>query len=227
MRRALATRDMVRATAVSALVLGLGAGCSGVRYTEAFTPQGEFSSIRLLVDQGNIELSAGDTVWVERTVRAAEGTLSLSHEVVDGVLIMEARCTTPIPCPVDTVLQAPAGMPVSVELGAGELWAGGLADLDLQVGEGVVEVDLDGSLRAQVAQGALRAHLAGGSLADLAVGSGDLELRLDPVDWSLDLSAEEVELRGLSDIEGAKGQVRAMAPGGRILVGTGGEIASR
>lgn len=201
--------------------------CDSARYTEAFTPEGDYQAVSLRVDHGDVELVAGEGVWVERTVRAAEGTLELSHDIVDGVLVLQARCTTPIPCAVDTVLQIPEGLPVSVELGSGSVWASGIAELDVQVGEGNLEVDLDGSLQAHVARGALVAVLSAGSRADLAVGSGDLSLGLEGGPWDLELQGRRVSVEGVVQVEGAEGRVSALAPGGQLVVLPAGDLSRR
>lgn len=212
------------------LVLGgvlATSACDSARYTEAFTPEGDYQAVSLQVDHGDVELVAGEGVWVERTVRAAEGTLELTHDIVDGVLVLEARCTTPIPCAVDTVLQVPEGLPVSVELGSGSVWASGIAELDLQVGEGSIEADVDGSVQAHVARGSLTVSLSAGSQADLAVGSGDLSLGLEAVAWDLDLQGRTVKVDGVQQAEGAESRVSALAPGGRLIVAPAAGISRR
>ena len=110
-------------------------GCETARYTEAFEPTGEITRVVIRSDSGAVELVSGSELRVERTIRAPEGALSLSHQVElndDGsgeTLVLEARCTPLIPCAVDMRVEVPAGIPVEVTLGTGDVWASDISAL--------------------------------------------------------------------------------------------------
>ncbi len=205
----------------STVILALGAvvmasGCSTVRYTEAFTPTGHIEAVVVRVDQGTVDVRSGEQVWVERTVRAPEGTLELNHDLVDGVLTIEARCTTPIPCAVDTELVLPYDMPLSVDLGEGRVWTSGLTKVDVQLGVGEAELNGASALYVQVGQGSVRASVASGAQARLAVGSGDLAVQVPGAVWDVQLSARDTLVEGVDHTPGAAGSLELTAPGGTV-----------
>ena len=213
-RRAHSTRFFL------ALSVALSIGCTQhVRYTERFEPEGPVQRIVLSVDEGMVELTAGDKLSVERSIRAAQGTLALSHDLVDGVLRIDAHCTSLIPCAVDSRVVVPDGVAVEVELGSGELWASGIGELQARLGDGEADVEVYGPLGLQVGSGMARAALQGRGAANVAVGSGDIELFLDSGPWQLGLTARHTEVdAGLEPVPQAAARVEAVAPGGSVRV---------
>ena len=209
--------QQARTTALLSLgLMVMGSGCSTVRYTEAFTPTGRIEAVVVRVDQGSVDVRSGDEVWVERTVRAAEGTLELNHDLVDGVLTIEARCTTPIPCGVDTELVLPYDIPLTIDLGEGRVLTRGLAAVDVKVGVGEAELNGASSLYVQVGQGSVQASMASGAQGRLAVGSGDLTVEVPDATWDVELSARDSLVEGIEYASDAAGSLELVAPGGTV-----------
>jgi hypothetical protein len=219
-------RGGARVAAV-AVVLGVGA-CVPVRYTEVFSPEGEVSRVLLEVDQGGVEIVPADAVRVERAVRGPEGAAELRHELRrDGTLVLTARCPGVLPCGVDTRIAVPPGLPVTVALGEGEVWATGLDDLQLDIAEGSADVEVRGRFVAVVGSGDVRAWLGPTSAARVAVGRGDVDVVVPPGMYALDLTARSWQVEGITPDEDAPGQIEVVAPSGRARVRGGQGVARR
>ena len=202
------------------------AACDRARYTEALSPAGNITRIIIQVDAGSLELVSSDSLRVERTIRAPEGALELSHRVEyvsDGeeTLYLTAHCAPLIPCAVDTRVSVPEGIPVEVELSRGEVWATGIGALSLEIGRGDADVDIDGPLMAHIGDGSILASLPELASARVAVGHGDITLQVPGGDWQVDVSAAHLvmdEQITLSDDGG--GELELVAPAGNVTINT-------
>jgi hypothetical protein len=214
--------------AAPALLLGLGAAaCAPVRYVEAFAPAEAVREVVVRSASGDVELVAGDALWIERSIRAASGSLDLRHEVRDGSLLLDARCTAWLPCPVDVRVVVPEGVAVRVELGSGEVWATDIGALDLALGDGRADLDLRGPLQAHVGSGTVELALPAGAQARVAVADGDVLVDVPAGPWQLRATGAEVETSGVEVDDAAAGSLELTAPSGRIAVLGGGELALR
>ncbi len=193
-------------------------GCGSVRYRENFAPEGEIRHIVVQSDAGLVELVAGDSLRVERAIHGPELALSLSHSVEDGVLTLQARCKRLMPCAVDTRVQVPDGVSVSVDLGQGEVWATGIAQLELELDEGLVDLDLDGQLNASVGEGVVRARLGEGSSAHVGVGKGDILVQVPSGAWDVEAVTPSLDTSHVSILSGAPSSLDLVAPAGRVQV---------
>lgn len=219
-----------------AAVLG-GTGCDSARYTEAFLPEGDITHVVIQSDSGAVELVAGPVLRVERTIRAPEGALHLSHQVqlsndngADGAqgetLVLEARCTTLIPCAVDIRVEVPPGVSVAVSLGTGDVWASGLGDLSAQISRGSLDAEVSGPLSAQIGVGTVQASLAAHAAASVAVGRGDIEVLVTPGPWALSTTAASLTVsQDVSVVDtdtdtdtDTAGRLELIAPAGQVSV---------
>ena len=98
----------------------------------------------------------------------------------------------------------------------GEVWSSAIADLVVEVDEGLV--DLAGAVHAvaQVGSGRIRATLMDGADARLVVAVGDVDVTLDGGTWELGVVAREEEVADVPT--GASGRLDVWAPSGRATV---------
>ncbi|MCB9778063.1 MAG: hypothetical protein H6742_05835 [Alphaproteobacteria bacterium] len=218
------------------VVLGLTlvgqVACSQVRYTEAFMPEGDVQRVVVRSDAGQVEVVTATVLRVERDIRAPEAALALTHELqADGTLLIEARCRRLLPCAVDTRVEVPAGMPVEIDVGTGDIWATGVASLALDLGEGTADVDLHGPLTASIGSGSLTARLAVGADARVGIGSGDIQIEVPEGPWRIDADAERLQLQGIASDPDAEavggGHLELVAPSGVVTVRSGEGLARR
>jgi len=221
----LASRFVLPAVSLAA-TLSVSA-CNNVRYNEAFYPEGNVGTVVLRIDEGVVDLVPGHRLRVERAVRAAEGTLTLSHHVDDGVLVIEARCRTFIQCPVDTEVAVPEGVDVQVELGRGEVWATGIATLGIELRDGTADVETTGTLNVQVGSGSVRAQAPRDANLKIAVGDGDIDVQVAPGPWLVDATAARLQVTGVTPDDHATGRLELVAPSGSVTVTGRDRIASR
>jgi len=192
--------------------------CSEVRYRDGVTASTKVQRIVVHGDIGVVELVPGNTAKVEFAVRAPEGVSSVQHSESDGVLQLVARCHTPILCAVDAEIQVPPGVSVEVDLGFGEVWSTGVADLDISVGQGEVDVDTMGRVTVQVGQGAARIVTTGSEQIRVAVGKGDIDVRANPVRWNLGIIARNTIDIGIEHDPNARGAMELVAPSGTVRI---------
>jgi hypothetical protein len=157
------------------------AGCTPTEVYDHADVGGEILAVRVEIDAGDVTVSATDasTVRVDRTLRGAAG-LSSRRYVEAGILRVEARCETLLPCGADVDLAVPHGLPVDIRTGDGDVHLYGLdSDLSVEVGDG--DVDGDGLLATTVR---------------VQAGWGDATLRFDarPVDVAVSVGVGDVRL---------------------------------
>lgn len=204
----------------AALLVGLpllNIACSSVRYTEAFSPEGPVQRVVVHADTGLVQITSGEELLVERAIRAPEAALELSHSLVDGTLVLEARCASLLPCAVDTRISLPATLPVEIDLGEGEVWVSGVSDLTLEVDEGTADVEIRGDLVASVGSGTLRARLDDDSQARVGVGRGDIEIDVPAGDWLVDAHTDRLRLVDLEPVQDGN-SLQLTAPSGTVTV---------
>lgn len=204
-----------RLLAPLAVLLATG-GCQTVRYVEAFHPEGPVYRVELRADAGTVRLDRGEALRVERAIKAPEGALELSHSVSEGVLHLDARCSSLAPCAVDTSIELPQGLPVVVDLGTGRVEVTDLSDVDILLDRGEVEARGTRRLVARVGQGTVSAALDAGAEARISVADGDIALDLDEDAWQLAVTADALELDGIRSSDGATGSLELVAPGGTV-----------
>lgn len=227
MTRSRSLHGRALALPLAGLLLLSGSACTQVRYTEAFAPEGEVSRVVVQADAGTVELVAAEGLRVQRAIRGPEIALTLAHEVQDGTLTLVARCQPLLPCAVDTRVEVPAGVPVEVVLGRGEVWATGISSLDLKLGDGVADLDLAGDLVASVGSGDLRARLPGAASARVGVGDGDIELEVPQGTWTVDAQTSRLKLVDLEPVANGLGHLELTAPAGSVTVSATAGVARR
>lgn len=164
--------------------VGLGS-CSPIDRDEVFEVQDPVERVVVRVDHGDLVVlgTERDTVAVERTVQGWQGSLDMETRVDDGTLTIRAGCAGPLRCRIDSVVEIPHDVELSIVGGTGEIELVGLS--------GVVDISLrDGDLSARgVAPTELAASVASGDVSlefdempdklSVAVGSGDVLLSGD------------------------------------------------
>ena len=207
-------------------------GCNSLQYADTFVPEGDVTQVVVRSDSGMVSLVRGDTLRVEREVHAREQVLSLSHEVRDGVLYLNAACTTILPCPVNTVISLPDDIPVEVELGSGQLLASSTGALTARVGRGAIAADVTGPLRLQLGSGDVRATVVDGHDVRVAVGDGNVVLGVSAGTYEVDVTAAHLRVAGIDPLEGSEAgsdvpRLTVVAPSGAVNVVGRQSLASR
>jgi hypothetical protein len=202
------------------------AGCSAVRYREAWSPDAAVERVEIEVERGDVRVRTGP-LRVQREIRAARGTLDLSHAIVDGTLVLRARCTTPLPCAVDTLLEVPDGLPVTLSVGAGAVDVRGGGAIHLELAEGVAELAGAGPWTVNVGQGSISLWPEGGSTVRAAVAAGDIRAVVPPGSVSVEATAATVFVAPDASAKGGAGLLSLVAPVGAVHVGVAGSVARR
>jgi hypothetical protein len=210
------------------LMVGATTGCVPVRYTEAFTPDEPVTRVRITLERGSVTLVPADTLRVERAVRGAQGSVELASSVDgDGVLALQAACPTLLPCGVDTRIALPPDVPVTVSLGAGEVWATGVDDLRVDVADGDVDVEVRERLVVSVGTGSVRAWLGGDTDASVTVARGSVDVVVPPGPYALDVSGSDRTISGVTPDDDAPGRLQVVAPAGPVSVRGAQGVARR
>ena len=195
-----------------------GVGCGEIRYRDGIQPTQQVHRIEVHGDVGVIEVVPSDVAKIDFAVRAPEGAAHVQHTEFDGVLVVNTRCRTPILCSVDAEVHVPSGVQVEIELDRGEVWATGVGDIDVSVGEGEVDLETSGRTTVQLGQGAARVVSASSEQIRIAVGSGDIDVRVSPSSWNISLVAASEIVRGVAHDGDAVGSMELFAPAGTVTV---------
>ena len=189
--------------------------CSRIERAETWTIPGPISQLSIESDAGVVELVAGDELRVERTSGASDATVGWTATGPGSVRI-DAHCPAILPCSVNLRVTVPADVATAVSVDTGEVWSSAIADLVVEVDEGLV--DLAGAVHAvaQVGSGRIRATLMDGADARLVVAVGDVDVTLDGGTWELGVVAREQEVADVPT--GASGRLDVWAPSGRATV---------
>lgn len=168
------------------------AGCTPTVTVDHSVVGGPVLAVRVEIDAGNVSVEAGgDAVHVGRTLKGtAERTIT--QRVEDGILRIEARCETLLPCGADIALTVPKGLPVDVRTGEGDVHVDGLdSDLSIEVGDGNVRGEglLGATVRVQAGWGDARLSFATKPAeVSVGVGVGDVVLAVPEGGYDLDVS---------------------------------------
>jgi hypothetical protein len=167
----------------SVVLLG-GSSCAPVSHDEVFVIDEPVERVVINVQSGELVLAERDTdeIFVERRVQGWKGSLELETRTEEGVLYLDAGCLGPLSCSVDSRIELPPGLDISVVLGDGRVVLDGLSgvvDVSVRSGE-VVGTELrTPELALQVASGPVALSFAEeAERLSLAMGSGDVALEL-------------------------------------------------
>jgi len=191
------------------------AACSRIERAETWTIPGPVEQLSIESDAGVVELVAGDELRVERTSGASDATVGWTA-TGPGAVRIEAHCPAILPCAVNLRVTVPPDVVTAVSVDTGEVWSSAIADLTVEVDEGIV--DLAGVVHAvaQVGSGRIRAALMDGADARLVVAAGDVDVTLDGGAWDLGVVAREQEVAEVPT--GGAGRLDVWAPAGRATV---------
>ncbi|MDP2314338.1 MAG: hypothetical protein Q8P41_15660 [Pseudomonadota bacterium] len=177
----------------AAPLLFILAGCTPTETADHAVVGGDVLAVRVEVDAGNVTVNAGGTtIQVGRTMWGA-ASLTTTQRVVDGILRIEARCETLLPCGADIVLTVPLGLAVDVRTGQGDVRVEGVSsDLSIEVGDGnvVAEGLLGQTVRVQAGWGdATLGFAAVPTEVSVGVGVGDVRLTVPEGGYDLDVES--------------------------------------
>ena len=193
------------------------AGCTPITVHDQVVV-GEILAVYVDIDAGDVSVRATATPDT-RVDRTARGDVALVQHVDNGILRVEARCRTLLPCALDLTLDVPAGIPVDVHVGRGDVHVSDLdAELTIEVDEGdVTAFDLRApTLRAQIGWGAARlAFLGAPGDVSVGVGVGDVVLTLPDVGYALDVACLGLRHIAIGD-DPAGASVRARTASGTV-----------
>lgn len=181
----------------AAVVLMGGSSCAPVEHDEIFVVGEPVERVVINLQSGSLVLTEADTdeILVERRVQGWKGSIELQTRAEDGVLTLDAACLGPLSCTVDSELELPPGLEVSVVLGDGRVELDGLSgvvDLSLRSGEVVGHGLRSPELAVQVADGPVALSFDEEvERLTLAMGSGDVALQLPE---GMDESAIEAQI---------------------------------
>lgn len=198
-------------------------GCTPTETVDHAVVGGDVLAVRVELDAGNVTVNAGgSSIHVGRTLRGA-ASLATTQRVVDGILRIEARCETLLPCSADIALTVPLGIAVDVRTGEGDVRVVGLdSDVSIEVGDGNVvgEGLLGATVRVQAGWGDARlAFTVRPKEVSVGVGVGDVTLAVPEGGYDLD-----VETLGGQRLEGvaqdaAGPLLRVRTASGRATIG--------
>jgi hypothetical protein len=200
------------------LCLSVSAGCGEIRYRDVIAPTKPIHRIEINGDSGVVEIVPADSPRVEFAVRAPDGVATVSHEERDGVLTVNARCRTPILCGVDTEIHVPDGVAISIALNKGEVWATGVADLNISLGEGSIDVETIGRTTVQLGQGNVRVVSVHPEQLRVAVGKGNIDVQVSPEVWNISIVSAQEQIVGVTHDDAALNMMELVAPAGHVSV---------
>ncbi len=145
----------------------------------------------------------------------------------DGVLQVGSVCLPVAPCRLDLALSIPETMPVSVDLGAGDVVTAGVANVDVLVDRGDVSVMGAYNTTVRIGEGDLQVRLAGAGKLRAVLASGDAEVAVSPGGWQVQAVAADLKMSGVSLDRLAAGSLDIHAPGGTVRVVGLEELAAR
>jgi len=174
------------APALTAIVLSVGLGsCSTIDRDEVFEVNDDVERVVLRVDHGDLLVlgSERENVAVERTVQGWQGSLDMETRVDDGTLTIRAGCAGPLRCRIDSVVEVPHDVELTIVGGTGEIELVGLS--------GVVDISLrDGDLDG-------RALTTTELAATVATGDVNLEFLQAPDHYNVAVGAGETLVTGI------------------------------
>jgi hypothetical protein len=193
-------------------------GCGEVRYRDAVHAEPGLERVVFRGDVGIVEIVPSPHAKVNLAVRAPDGAASIQHRQVDGVFEVTTRCRTPILCAVDAEIHVPEGIPIEIELDRGEVWSTGVQAMSVTVGEGDVDLDAFGPTTVQVGHGSARITANTADNVRVAVGNGDIDVRVTQERWNVSLTAANESVAGVVDDKQARSSLELVAPSGSVRV---------
>lgn len=197
------------------------AGCTPTVTVDHNVVGGPVLAVRVELDAGNVTVEAGgNEVQVGRTLTGTAARTVTQH-VVDGILRIEARCETLLPCSADIALTVPKGLPVDVRTGEGDVLVDGVdSDLSIEVGDGNVRGEglLVETVRVQAGWGDARLSFAGTPEdVSVGVGVGDVVIAVPEGGYDVDVEGLGEQRIGVSqDAGGPRLHVRT-ASGSAVI----------
>lgn len=188
--------------------------------------EGPAATVRIVGNHGS-DRSEGGVRGIHRLRGAgAQGRAGVSINA-DGVMVLSARCAPLLPCQLDVELALPQGMPVSVDVTSGTVRLEGMAEADVQIDRGDVQVLGGYNARVRIGSGDLHTRLRAGAMLRAVVASGDVEAEVPPGGWQVRATAAELTLAGVSLDHQARGVLDVHAPSGNVRLTGMKELASR
>lgn len=206
------------------LPLVLAAGCYHPdRHTESASFDEAIQSVTVDVGSGDVTLRGRDVAGATVTARIDGDSNHLGHSVEDGHLVLFDDCHDD-QCGVDITATVPAGAPVELHTGSGDItvedllgtlalhtgsgdiegW--GLAGTDLVATTGSGDVELDARATAE------RIHVR--------TGSGDVRLDVPSGSYALrvDTGSGDTSVRGVSDDGAAPATLEVTTGSGDVVI---------
>ena len=197
------------------------AGCSPAELADHAVVGGEILAVRIELDAGDVTVETGGTeVQVGRALRGP-ATVDTTLRIVDGILRIEGRCRTLLPCSADIELTVPHGVPVDIRTGEGDVRVTGLdSDLSIQVGDGDIVADglFGATVRAQAGWGNAELRFAarpgevrvGVGVGDITLGvpRGGYDLNVDTLGGPTLLGVAQDDQGPLLSVRTASGRTR-------------------
>jgi hypothetical protein len=137
---------------------------------------------------------AGDELRVERTSGASDATVGWTA-TGPGAVRIEAHCPGDPPVRRESARHgAPRCRDADVSVDTGEVWSSAIADLTVEVDEGIVDIGGRRARRCSVGRGGSVPPSWTVADAKLVVASGDVDVTLDGGAWDVGVVAREQDV---------------------------------
>jgi hypothetical protein len=193
------------------LVLGLIAGGSlEVQERDSFVGV-ERVKVRWAAGSIHVGTHHGDAVEIETTTWGPEAPFAYTARRDAEILVLELQCRAPAPCGGELELRLPSHVQLELDLGEGLVQLDGVGESTIIVGTGSIDARALSAKESilQVVDGDIHAEWATvPERVVIATVTGDAELRLPEADYSLEDQLGHSTLVGLRDVEGASSKVQ-------------------
>ena len=206
-------------------------GCRGGTGQVAMDDALDITAVEVSAPKGTVRIDSvlpgeGVTGSHQLDGAGAQGRASVTLQE-NGVLRIDTTCLPLAPCRLDLQLSVPETMPVSVDLGSGDVFTAGVAEVDVLVDRGHVAI-VDGyNATVRIGDGDLQARLAGPGMLRAVLASGDAEVAVSPGGWQVQAVAADLKMSGVSLDRLAPGSLDIHAPGGTVHLLGLEELAAR
>ena len=216
-------QKIFRFESLACVFVALGsAGCQGGTGRIAMDDALDITAVAISAPAGQVRVHAvppGSGVSGEHALAGAgakdRASVTLDE---DGVLRIDSTCLPVAPCRLDLDLAVPETMPVSIDLGAGNVFTTGVFEVDALVDRGDVSI-IDGyNATVRVGEGNLHARLAGPGALRAVLAAGDAEIAVQPGGWQIQAVAADLKMTGVSLDRLASRALDVHAPGGTVLL---------
>jgi hypothetical protein len=188
--------------------------------------EGTAATVRIVGNRASDRSEGGVTGTHRLRGPGAQGRAGVSIDA-DGMMVLSASCAPVLPCHLDVELGLPQGLPVAVDLSSGTVRIEGMAEADVQVDRGDVEVVGGYNARVRIGSGNLHTRLRPGAMLRAVVANGDVEADVPPGGWQVRATAAELTLAGVFLDQQARGVLEVHAPSGNVRLTGMKELASR